>query len=235
MLMRRSILDPRILRGMERQLKLRQDRLNAGEKSIGWKVGFGTAAAQERLGINTPLVGFLTDKVLLPSGASISIGGWTKAAVECEVAIHMGEDLLQAVDREATRAAIASLGPAFELADVDFPSEDVESVLAGNIYNRNVVVGRPDQSRAGCILDNLEARIYRNGNEVARTKDLEALTGDMIDIVGHVANLLFAFGERLREGEFIIAGTIIPHLWVQPKENVTYALAPIDTIRIDIL
>jgi len=233
--MHKVVLDPRILRGMERQLKLRQDRLYAGETSIGWKVGFGTPASQERLGINTPLVGFLTNKVLLPSGTSVSVEGWMKPALECEIAIYMGKDLQEVADRETTRAAIASIGPAFELADVDFPADEVEMILAGNIYNRHVILGRADTSRAGGNLDHLEALIFRNGNEVARTTDLQAMTGEVIDIVSHVANLLLALGERLRAGEFIIAGTIIPHLWVQPKENISYVLAPIDTIRVAIL
>jgi len=232
--MNKPISDPRVLRGMEKQLQLRQDHLNAGEKSIGWKVGFGTSAAQERLGINAPLIGFLTDKALLPSDASVSLKGWTKPAVESEIAIYMGKDLSEDVDRETTRAAITSIGPAFELADVSFPPDDVEMILAGNIYNRHVILGRADTSRAGCRLDGLEARIYRNGDEAAKTTDLQSMTGDVIDIVSHVAKLLFALGERLRAGEFIIAGTIVPHLWVESKENVTYTLAPIDTIGINL-
>jgi 2-oxo-hept-3-ene-1,7-dioate hydratase len=226
------IQDARVLRGMEKQLRIRQDRLNAGDKSIGWKVGFGTPASQERLRIDAPLVGFLTENALLSSGAKVSIEGWGKPAVECEVAIYMGTDLHESVNRETTRAAIASIGPAFELADVRFPPDDVEMILADNIYNRHVILGRADPSRAGCVLDGLEARIYRNGEAAARTTDLQALTGDVIDIVSHVAKVLSALGERLRAGEFIIAGTIVPHLWVETKENVMYTLAPIDTIRI---
>jgi 2-keto-4-pentenoate hydratase len=230
--MNNPISDPRILRGMEKQLRLRQDRLNAGDKSIGWKVGFGTSAPQEHLRINAPLIGFLTERILFPSGANVSIEGWVKPAVESEIAIYMGKDLNEALDRETARAAIASIGPAFELADVRFPPDDVEMILADNIYNRNVVLGRADPSRAGCRLHDLEASIYRNGNEVARTTDLQAMTGDVIDIVRHVANLLSALGERLHAGEFIIAGTIVPHLWVQSNENIEYTLSPIDTIRV---
>jgi 2-keto-4-pentenoate hydratase len=230
--MNNLISDARIRRGMQKQLRLRQDRLNAGDTSIGWKVGFGTPASQERLGITAPLVGFLTERILLPSGASVSIEDWAKPAVECEIAIYMGTDLNEAVDRETTRAAIAAVGPAFELADVCFPPDDVEMVLADNIYNRHVILGRADASRAGCNLDSLEAQIYRNGAEAARTTDIQSLTGDVVDIVSHVAKVLSSLGGGLRAGELIIAGTIIPHLWVNPKENVTYALAPIDTISI---
>lgn len=230
--MNKLLGDTRILRGMEKQLRLRQDRLDAGDKSIGWKVGFGTSAAQERLGINAPLIGFLTEKTVLPSGAKVSIEGWVKPAVESEIAIYMGTDLDGNINRETTRAAIASIGPAFELADVHFPPEDVERIIADNIYNRHVILGRADPSRAGCALDGLEARIYRNGDEVARTTDIQALTGDLIDVVSHVAKVLSALGERLRAGELIIAGTIVPHVWVESKDNVIYTLAPVDSISI---
>lgn len=230
--MNESISDTRILRGMGKQLRLRQHRLDAGDKAVGWKVGFGTSDSQKRLAINAPLVGFLTEKALLPSGANVSIEGWIKPAVECELAIYMGTDLNGDIDRETTRAAIASIGPAFELADVRFPPDDVEMVLGDNIYNRYVILGDADPSRAGCKLDGLEAQVDRNGDEVARTTDIQALTGDVVDIVGHVAKLLFSLGEGLRAGEFIIAGTIVPHVWVEPNDHVSYTLAPIDTIRV---
>lgn len=224
--------DPRILRGMKTQLKLRQDRLNAGEKPLGWKVGFSAPEAMERLGIDAPLIGFLTDRTSLRSGVTLSLAGWAKPAAEPEIAVYMGKDLLDTSDRETTQAAIASIGSAIELADVSFPPEDVEAILAGNIYNRHVILGRPDSSRAGCVLDGLVGRIYRNGREVAATTDPQALTGDLVDIVCHVADLLAALGERLRAGEVIITGSIVPPLWMESKEDIRFTLDPIDTISI---
>lgn len=232
--MNKSIKDPRILRGMEKQLQLRQDRLSAGEKPIGWKVGFGAPAALERLKIDSPLIGFLTDKTLLHSGARVFIKGWTKPAIEPEIAVTIGRDLNEGSDRNTTRAAIASLGPAIELADVNFPPDDVERILAGNIYNRHIIFGHSDASHAGCVLDGLAARVYRNGNEVAATSDLQALTGDIVDIVCHVADLLSALGERLRAGEVIIMGSIIPPLWIESTEEIRYDLDPIDVISVNI-
>jgi hypothetical protein len=67
---------------------------------------------------------------------------------------------------------------------------------------------------------------------VSRGTTACGITGDVVDIVSHVARHLFSLDERLRAGEFIIAGTIIPHLWVESKENVMYTLAPVDTISV---
>jgi len=227
-----KVNDPRVLQGMQKQFELRQARLNAGEKLIGWKVGFGAPAALERLKLEAPLIGFLTDKIALASGASLSCSGWTKAAAELEIAVYMGKDLPGSSDRATTRAAIASLGPAIEFADISFHPDDVESILAGNIYNRYVVLGKADPTRAGCNLDGLIGRAYRNGQETDKTNDPQALAGDIVNIVSSVASTLAMLGETLRAGEVIITGTIIPHLWLGQTEEIQYHLEPVDTISV---
>jgi 2-keto-4-pentenoate hydratase len=224
--------DPRIVRGMEAQLKQRQARLKAGERPLGWKVGFGAAAAMARLGIAGPLVGFLTDKTLLPSGAKVGIGGWTRALAEPEIAIHMGRDLDSDSDRATAKAAIAAIGPAIELADLHFSPDEIEVILAGNVYHRHIIYGQADSSRAGCVLDGLVGRVTHNG-ETSETTDLQSLTGDLIEIVQHVANVLAAFGEKLRAGEIIIAGSIVPPIPIAPQQKISYTLDPVDTITVN--
>jgi 2-keto-4-pentenoate hydratase len=224
--------DPRVARGMKTQLALRRARLAAGDKPLGWKVGFGAPAAMERLAIMAPLVGFLTDRARLPSGSMRSLANWNKPVAEPEIAVYLGRDLPGDADRVAAQAAIVGLGPAIELADVDRPPDDVETMLAGNIYQRNVVLGRCETTRAAGRLDGVLARVVRNGSEIARTADPQALTGELIAIVRHVASVLAACGEQLRAGEIIITGSIVPPLWVVPGEEVVFALDPIDAISI---
>ena len=233
--MNKPVDDPRVLRGMEKQLQFRQDRLNAGEKSIGWKVGFGAPASLEKLKLDAPIIGFLTDKTILQTGASVSIAGWTKAAVEPEIAVYMGADLSKSPDRQTTKSAIASLGPAIELADVHFSPDDVETILAGNIYNRHVILGARDPSRAGCVLDGLVGKIYCNDDEYAVTDNPQSMTGDIVDIVSMIANTLSIFGEKLNAGDVIITGSIIPPLWVESNDVIRYNLEPIGTVSIAIL
>jgi len=45
-----------------------------------------------------------------------------------------------------------------------------------------------------------ERRVFRNGAEIANTSDFEALTGELIGIVGHVANLLAHLGKLFAQG-----------------------------------
>lgn len=226
--------DPRILRGMERQFKLRQQRLAEGDKPIGWKVGFGTPAAMDRLAIDAPLIGFLTEGTLLESGATVSIAGWTRAALEPEIAVYIAKNLPAGPDREMAAAAVGAIGPAIELADVSFPPEEVEAMLAENLYNRLVILGRKDTSRAGCVLEGLVGRIYRDGTEAAVTTNPQALTGDLIEIVRYVADLLSTLGERLRSGDVVITGSIVPPIWLESEEEIRFALDPIDQISVKV-
>ncbi len=224
--------DPRIARGMTAQLTVRRELLRAGHKAFGWKLAFGGPAAMERLGTNAPLVGFLTDRGLLASGSIVSLNDWKKPAAEPEIAVHLGKDLPGGADRATAIAAISGLGPAIELADVDHPSDDVEGTLARNIYQRHVVIGTKDTRHAGGVLEGLTGRVIRNDAEIANVTDFQALTGELIDIVRHTADLLATFGEKLKAGQIIIAGSIIPPLWVAPREELVFHLDPLAAISL---
>jgi 2-keto-4-pentenoate hydratase len=225
--------DPRIKRGMQQQLRWRRELLAAGKKPLGWKLAFGGPAALERLRINAPLVGFLMADAVVASGSTISFAGWEKPAAEPELTVYLGKDLAPGADRQTIKEAIAGLGAAIELADVDHPSDDVEGTLARNIYQRRVILGNFDATHAGGNLSGLNSRVLRNGAEMANTSDLEALTGELITIVGHVANLLAHFGETLRAGQIIIAGSITPPIWVEPGETIGFHLEPLQPIFIN--
>ena len=225
--------DPRIARGMTAQLATRRARIAAGEQPLGWKVGFGAPAAMAKLGITAPLVGFLMRPALVPSGTPASLAGWTKPVAEPEIAVHMGRDLPAGSDEAATKAAIAALGPAIELADLEFPPDDVEAILAGNIYQRHVILGAFDPELAGGRTDGLLCRVMRRGAECARTDNPQAATGEIVGIVRQVANVLAAFGERLSAGSVIITGSVVPPLFVEPgEEMVSVALDPIGDVSV---
>jgi 2-keto-4-pentenoate hydratase len=225
--------DPRIIRGMTAQLAARRARLDAGEAPLGWKVGFGTPAAMQKFAIDAPLVGFLMQKALVPAGGTVSLAGWTKPVAEPEIAVHMGKDLAAGADRATAAAAIAAFSPAIELADLDPPPEEVETILSGNIFQRHVVLGKRNELRAGGSTAGLTGRIIRRGAEAARTTDPEAATGNLIEIVRHVADLLPAFGERLRAGDVIITGSIVPPLFIAADEGeIGFELDPVGAVSV---
>jgi len=225
--------DPRIARGMQRQLAERRARIAAGEKPLGWKVGLGAKPAMDRLNIKMPLVGYMMQKSLVANGSTASVAGWTQPVAEPEVAVHMAADLSGGADRAATIAAIGALGPAIELADLNPPPADVEVALAGNIFHRHVILGPADRARAGARLDGLTGLVFRRGTQVARQEDLQANIGNIVDIVAHVAGTLAAYGERLCGGDVIITGSIVPPPLIEPDEiEFAYTLDPMSQLSV---
>ena len=229
--------DPRITRGMQKQLAERRARIAAGEKPLGWKVGLGARPAMQKLGITMPLVGYMMQKSLVQNGSTVSLAGWTQPVAEPEIAVHMAADLAAdlagGVDRAATIAAIGALGPAIELADLNPPPSDVEATLAGNIFHRHVILGLADKSRAGAKLDGLAGLVFRRGAQVARQEDLQANIGIIVDIVAHVAGTLAANGEKLSAGDVIITGSIVPPPLIEPDETgFAYTLDPMAQLSV---
>jgi 2-keto-4-pentenoate hydratase len=213
---------------MEKQLATRRRMLDDGARPVGWKLGLGTPAAMEKLGTAAPLVGFLTERSVLEPGATCAVGDWGKPMAEPEVAIHIGTDVPADADRSAPAAAIGALGAAIELVDLE-NSTDVEEILAGDIFQRRVVLGPAEAAST----HGLRAEIRLGAADAKTVDDPYALTGAPAKVVAHVATHLAAFGETLRAGEFVIAGSIVPALAATPGDRLRYWLDALPELTVE--
>ena len=227
-----TTVDERIADGMRAQLALRRERLGAGDRALGWKLGFGSAAAMDKLGTDRPLVGFLLEGNRLPDGAEVSLDGWAAPALEPEIAVHIGQDVPAGASADALRSAVVGLSAAIELVDVDPPPSDVRKILAGNIYHRHVVLGpvrdgwtAPAQLTGAALVD---------GAEVAATGDVTALTGDTVEMLRLTAELLQACGEQLRAGDVVITGSVVPPVQLVPGHTVAVDLGLLGTLSVSL-
>ena len=218
--------DPRVRRGMERQLDLRRRLIDDGARPIGWKLGLGTPAAMDRHAISAPLVGFLTDRGLRDHGAQIEISGWGKPTAEPEIAVHVARDVPSTAEPDAVAAAIGGLGVAIEL--VDLGAGEVEEILAGDIFQRHVVLG---PAVADVALDDLRGAIVL-GDEGQYIGDPLALVGHPAAALTHLASHLAAFGETVRAGDVLITGSIVPALPIAPGQRLEYRLEPLGELAL---
>ena len=163
----------------------------------------------------------------------MSLAGWAKPVAEPEIAVHIGRDVSAGADHATAQAAIAGISPAIEIVDLTAPPEDPERILSGNIYQRHVVLNGTGPARAGSASNGLTCRVIRRASEFARTSDPQANTGDWVGIVRHVADVLAAFGERLRSGEIIITGSVVPPLTIEPGEDaIAFEVDPVGGVRV---
>jgi 2-keto-4-pentenoate hydratase len=218
--------DPRVRRGMERQLAARERMVAEGAKPIGWKLGLGTAAAMEQYGTSAAVVGHLTDRGVRETGSDVAIGDWGQPAAEPEIAVHVARDVPPDGERDAVAAAIAGLGVAIEL--VDLGGGELEDILADDVFHRHVVLGPPS---SGVPLDELRGAIVL-GDEGSYVADPLALVGDPVAALAHLATHLAAFGETVRAGEILITGSIVPALELQPDQRLEYRLEPLGELTL---
>ena len=212
------------------QLTERRRRIEDGEASLGWKLGMGVPAAMAKLGTDAPLVGYLLAPARVEDGGTVSLDGWGNAKLEPEIAVHMGADLAPGASREDAEAAIAGLGVAIELVDLDPDADDPEAILAADIFQRHVLLG-PVVEGASAVGRHRPRRSRTARRRPPRRTRREA-TGDPVDLVLHVANVVGEAGETLRAGEVVICGSVVPALDVAPGDTVEVRLDPLGSLSV---
>ena len=194
-------------RGTMAMLVRRREILAQGTEPIGWKVGFNISAAQEKLGIDAPLAGFLSSDGVLEDGAEVSLDDGP-LVVESEVAVELGPD----------GRSIVALLPALEVADPPDLDQDVETILAGNIFHRAVAFGprvETNEPGAGRVLVNGEVQ------HVMAPGDTSAHLEDMVEAV---RKRLAAVDEDMLPGQRIITGVLAPPHAAHPGDRVRLEL-----------
>jgi 2-keto-4-pentenoate hydratase len=194
----------------------RRQILARGAQPIGWKVGFNLPEFQEKLGIDAPLAGFLTSDTLLQDGSEWSLGKQGEVIVESEVAVELGDDA----------RSIVALLPALELADPPDLSQDVDTILAGNIFHRGVAFGpRVETDGPGA------GRILVNGS-VQHEVEAERARGNLEAMVEAVAARLAEADEELRPGDRIITGVLAPPHKAEPGDTVRLELEAVGAVEL---
>ncbi|MFN8545688.1 MAG: hypothetical protein U0807_15995 [Candidatus Binatia bacterium] len=221
-------IDPRIVRGMTRQLEQWRAALAAGGGRAGWKIGLNAPATQRALGIAHSVVGHLTVARCLMPGVAHSLAGGTRVLVEPEVAVVIAGPVPPDADDARIRAAIAGLAPAIEIVDLDGPVDDVERIVAGNVFHRGVLLGRDDPTRAGGALAGITVTVTQ-GERTVGPFDAAVVLGDLVPIVRLVAVTLAACGEALTVGDRIITGALTA-MPVAPGDIVDADFGPLGTV-----
>lgn len=207
--------------GMERQLQAFHAALAEGMPRIGWKVGASTAAAQQRLGVPAPIVGWLDGRRVFEPGTPYRPAPGSKPRIEAETAIRVGSSLAPGASMAEARAAIASAAPAIEFVDATKPLAPATELLAHNIIHDGTLFGaEKGLTAASGLLEMGLPQVSLNG-QPHRVGAPGSYPDDLAEIALHVANVLGRHGEELLAGDRIICGSYIDPFDVAPGDTVT--------------
>lgn len=206
--------DPRVVAGMERQLAARRERLGAGEEHVGWKVGLNAPALMEHLGLESFVVGHMLSGNRLAGGDPASVAGYAAAAAEPEVAIRVGHD-----------GGITAVGAAIELVDIDRGFDDLEAIVATNIFHRGVLLGpqfaQPGDLDGGTLTS-------KHGEQAIETP----APADLERTLATVRARLEEAGTELASGDIVIAGALLPAVAVAPGDEIALDLGPLGRVEL---
>lgn len=206
-------------------------------RPAGYKVGLTSPRMQAMCGVDQPIAGVVLANRIHRSGATIGTPDYGRLGIEFEIAVRLGRDLPSAnaaYTLETISNAVEGVCAAVELVDdrhADYKAFDVLSVVADNSWNAGIVHGEFTASWPD--LREVEGTAYRNGTELDR--------GFGRDVLGHpfaslawLANHLAANGGRLRRGDIVMTGSLVPTRFPTAGEDYRFAVTGIGDVALKI-
>ncbi len=191
------------------QRELTALRLAAGERAIGWKLGYTSAVMRRQMGIASPNFGPLTDAMLLAPGGCVS-QRFTQPRVEPEIGLrlHAAIDARSApVHRHTVAAAVLQALACLEVVHSTWTGYrfTLEQNTADHSSTGQVVVGPPLELADLMQLHTVRVEISDGHQALGRGVGADA-DGHPLDAVARLARELAATDRRLEPGDLIISG-----------------------------
>jgi 2-oxopent-4-enoate/cis-2-oxohex-4-enoate hydratase len=189
-------------------------RLADGERVIGKKIGVTSKAVQDMLGVHQPDFGFLTDRMQVADGATVSLSGsgLIQPRAEGEMAFILKHDLCGPdVTREDVLDATEWVCPCFEIVDSRIRDWKIriQDTVADNASCGVFVLGSLRVPPRELDLAAARMDLFKNG-QAAGSGFGSAVQGHPAEAVAWLANTLGAFGIRFLKGEVILSGALAP-------------------------
>lgn len=219
-----------IAAGMARQIQAFHAAQAAGMPRLGWKIGLNDPAAQKRLGLPSPVVGWLDGRRLLREGEPYRPPEGARPRIEAETAILVGADVPADASPAAARAAIAAIAPAIEFVDGTKPLSPVDELLANDILHEAVLLGPSQRLELASGLVEAGFPSATNNGEPVRSPQPGRYPEDLGEVVALVASTLARYGEALRAGDWIIGGSYIDPFDVAPGDSVRVDFGPLGVL-----
>jgi 2-keto-4-pentenoate hydratase len=194
-----------------------------GAQPVGYKIGLTSPRMQEMCGIDSPIAGVVLGTEVHTSGASVPLSSFVRLGIEFELAVRIARDVDAGDLPETigdTAAIVEAICPAIELVEdrnADYSGGlDALSLVADNSWNGGIVLGefRTDFPEPGDI----PATVALNGETIDRGNSRDAL-GHPYAPVAWLARHLASRGQRLRRGDIVMTGSIVPTRFPKPGEH----------------
>lgn len=220
--------------GYEIQDLTLQRRLDRGEKVVGIKLGLTSRAKQQRMGVDTPFVAWLTDAMVLPAGDPVPQDQLIHPRIEPELVFVMGERLegpgvtaaqaMAAVDHVLGGAEVIDS----RYRDFKFAAGDV---IADNASSGAFVTGPVALPPSELDLS-LEAVLVEVDGQVVDSATGAAVQGHPGEALALAANDLATRGHAIEPGWIVLTGGMTDAYFATPGSSISCHFTHLGSVRI---
>ncbi len=193
-------------------LRFLENRLAAGEKIIGKKIGVTSKPVMDLLNVRQPDFGFMTDAMRHDGEMAIS-KLLIQPRAEGEIAFILKRDLTgPGVTNADVLAATEAVVPCFEVVDsrIDDWKIKIQDTVSDNascgLFTINEAAAidprKIDLATCGMV-------VTKNGKTISTGAGAAAM-GSPVNCVAWLANTLGQFGITLNAGDVILSGSLVP-------------------------
>ena len=217
-----------------------QTRQQEGEKQVGWKMGLTSEAKRKQMNLDSPLYGFLSDKMQVPTGGTFKLEGSIHPKIEPEIAFLITHDLSGKVNgtitREQVLSACGGIAAALEILDsryTEFRYFSMEDVIADNSSSSHFVVGPWEKNFKNLDLLNLKMEMSID-NKVTQTGVSKDISGDPVISVIQLCQLLAERNQILKAGSIVLAGAATAAEMLQPQMKIDLKVTSLPPVSVHI-
>ena len=199
------------------QAELVRQKVAAGRKIIGWKIGLTSKAMQYALGIDIPDSGVLFDDMVFENGSTVPKEHFIEPRMEAEIAFVLKKPLSgDNISAEDVIDATDYVTPAIEILDTRILRVDpttgatrkVFDTISDNAANAGIVLGDQRHSIEAFDLRWTGAIVSRNDEVEETGLGAGVLDNPVLGIVW-LAQRLAKYGQSIEAGQPILSGSFI--------------------------
>lgn len=207
-----------------------QNRIDRGEKIVGYKLGFTSYAKMEQMGVHDLIWGILTDQMTIQPEEEISMNQWIHPRAEPEIAFKVKKDITREISLSEVSEYIDQMAVALEVIDSRYENFkfSLEDVIADNCSSTGYVIGEWKDLETENI-SKLEIRMKIN-NEVVETGKTSAILDNPLKSVVELSRLASAAGLTVKKDQIILAGAATAAVYLKENDAVEADLEDVGNV-----
>ncbi|AZO81006.1 MULTISPECIES: 2-oxo-hept-4-ene-1,7-dioate hydratase [unclassified Bosea (in: a-proteobacteria)] len=210
-----------------------QERVKAGARIIGHKIGLTSKAMQASSKIDEPDYGYLFDDLILNDGAKVPFENFCVPRVEPELTFILKEPLKgPGVGLIDVLRATEYIVPSIEIIDarVTEPRKIFDTVADNGAAAGIVLGGRPVRPE-DVDLRWVGAIFYRN-SEIEETGLAAGVLGHPAMAIAWLANKLAPFDITLKPGDLMLSGSFTRPVWAAKGDTLHADFGPLGSVSV---